>query len=353
MRLHQNHRFGIIALTLVGTLCSPSAASAADPVPGQKVTELPGVLAESAAKAPSSTAQSKATSNQQSSGQPALPPLPPPMPAYDIESAREQAFQDVINQTIPMTPEQIKRLRIMLDEQQRAKSELPGTPPKPVLSTLVVRGDPGESPPVVRLSRNFVTTLVFSDITGAPWPVTGFGQGGNAFDIKHPDTKNSPNVLTVSPQSAYAYGNMQVTLEGRTTPVMVTLVSDQKQIDYQANLNIGARGPNAAAPEISSADASIKIDPVMMAVMDGVPPAKAKKLEVSDTRIDAWKIEKKYYLRTRMTLYSPAWTNYHASPDGMRTYEINQVPVIVAGENGNPQQISIGEAPWHKNLTQN
>ncbi|PPC84766.1 MAG: type IV secretion protein IcmK [Methylotenera sp.] len=270
-----------------------------------------------------------------------MPPLPN-VPLADPKQIKEESFQSVINKGMPMTPEQIARLRQLLDDQQRAKSTLPYVPPKPVVSTMVVRGEPGETPPVVRLSRNFVSSLVFSDASGAPWPITSFGAGNDdMFSVANPDPKNA-NVLTVSTGSAYAYGNVHVSLLGRPSPIMITLVADQKYVDYQANITVQARGPNAVAPTTYAGN-SFQNSPALTSFLDGIPPEKSVPLEVSDQRVQAWKLNNKFYIRTKMALYSPAWSNHHASPDGMHAYEITPTPVIVSGENGHPQQIKIGE----------
>lgn len=323
-----------LALSLMFTVTAPAVAAEAKP--GEKVSTLPDVY--TVKKTPSVKVDPELVQRPPAS----MPPLPQ-VNTVSVQQSKDEAFQSLIDSEMPMTPGQIIKIRKLLDEQQKAKATLPYIPPKPVVSTMIVKGDPGETPPVLRLSKNFVSTLVFSDLTGAPWPITSFGAGNDdMFSVANPDPKSAPNVLTISTGSAYAYGNIQVALAGRPSPIMITLVADQKYVDYQANVSVQARGPNAVSPT-AVAGSTFQTNPTMVSFLDGIPPEKATPLDVADPRVQGWKLNDKYYIRTKMTLYSPAWSNHHASPDGMHAYEITPTPVIVSGENGNPQPIRIGE----------
>lgn len=264
--------------------------------------------------------------------------LPP-----SVEQVRQESFDALINTTMPMTPEQIVKLRKIIDAQQRAKSTLPYTPPKPVVTSMVVRGDPGETPPVVRLAKNFVTTVVFADSTGKPWPISSYGSGNDGmFETNVPDVANSPNVLTISTSSNYGYGNVLVGLNGRSSPIMITLVSDQKYIDYLANVRVLGRGPNAEAPVIYTAP-NVEVSGLLTEILDGVTPANAVRVNTNDDRITTWQVGEQYYIRTKLTLLSPSWTQHYSSPDGMNAYEIRPTPIVMASENGQLIQIKIGD----------
>lgn len=274
----------------------------------------------------------------------ALPPLPTAQETREV--AKKSAYQMLLDDITPLSEEQVIDLRRRLDRIQKAKSTDPNVPPKAVVSSIIVKGEPGESPPVIRLSRNFVTTIVFTDVTGAPWPVINFGSGGEQiFDVKQPDPKTAGNVLTISPLASYAYGNLQVILAGRPSPIMVTLASDQREVDYQTNVSVQARGPNAEAPIIGGSRNAFDTNPQMTSFLDGVAPAGVTTLESSDARVQAWRLADKTYIRTRMTLFSPAWTDHQASADGMHAYEISSVSAIVLGDgSGQPVHITLGES---------
>ncbi len=95
----------------------------------------------------------------------------------------EKAFRAMLQENMPMTPDQVVRLRQQLDKSQRASSITANIPPKSVSSTLMINLAPGATPPAVRLSQGYVSSLVFVDSTGTPWPI-------ESFDIGNPKTVN-------------------------------------------------------------------------------------------------------------------------------------------------------------------
>ena len=93
------------------------------------------------------------------------------------------AFNALLQQNMPLTPQQVIKLRQMIDTSQRAASTPPTVPPKPVSTTVMMNLAPGTTPPAIRLAKGYVTSLVFVDSTGAPWPIA-------AYDIGDPKATN-------------------------------------------------------------------------------------------------------------------------------------------------------------------
>ncbi len=90
-----------------------------------------------------------------------------------------------------MTPEQIQALRGIQDQTQRAIATTPTTPPRPVVSTQNVMLSPGSVPPVVRLGLGYVTSIVFIDQTGSPWPIASYSIGDpTRFNIQWDQESN-------------------------------------------------------------------------------------------------------------------------------------------------------------------
>ncbi|MCX7126089.1 MAG: hypothetical protein NTU49_10250, partial [Gammaproteobacteria bacterium] len=114
-------------------------------------------------------------------------------PSFGSTSNGRAAFTQVVRNLMPLDPGQILMLRDMFDQSQRAVAQYPGTPPKPTSSSVLVNMSPGASPPVIRLRSGYVTSLVFLDSTGQPWPVVGYDLGNpKAFNIQPnaPDGKS-------------------------------------------------------------------------------------------------------------------------------------------------------------------
>lgn len=254
-----------------------------------------------------------------------------------IQSLNKAAFGSMAQTMLPMSPEQIKRLRELFNQTQAAAATTPGTPPRPTISSQYVKLEPGATPTVIRLAEGYVTTLVFLDSTGQPWPVENYDIGNpQAFNIQW-DKKS--NLLMIQATSLYNVGNLAVQLQGLETPVMVTLISGQKAVDYRIDLRIPGSGPNAKALLGRSLPQSA--DPALLNILEGVPPVKNTALKVSGGLAQAWLVGDHIYLRTRLTLISPAWIATMSSPDGMKAYEMPKAPLILGFEDGESIQLKV------------
>jgi intracellular multiplication protein IcmK len=263
----------------------------------------------------------------------AAPVNPVSTGSLDAATMQDAAFQHVVQSTMPMSPDQIRKFRGLIQETQKAAAEFPGAaPPKPVSSTLVVNMAPGSTPPAVRMYQGFITSLVFVDSSGALWPVESYDLGNSkAFNIQW-DRKS--NVLMVQPQQAYTLANLAVKLKGLSTPVMLTLVPGQAYVDYRVDLRVNGLGPNATHTMHSGLPALADSD--LIGVLDNIPPSGANRLKVEGGLAEAWELGGMLYIRTRFTLLSPAWINVMSSPDGMRAYKLQATPSILISQYGKP-----------------
>jgi len=248
------------------------------------------------------------------------------------QALRAQSFQNVTNQAFPLTPTQIQSLNNMLDDTLRAQAAAPyDAPPMPTSTSLLVNLDPGATPPVIRLSKGFVSSLVFIDSSGAPWPIEAYDLGNpSAFNIKW-DTKS--NTLMVQAMAAYTYGNLAVKLQNLNTPVMLTLVPGQKQIDYRVDLRIQGMGPNAK-PSIGGNGLPGQADPVLLDILDGIAPPDAKQLVINGGLADAWLLKNDLFVRTRFDLISPGWVSKMSSADGTNAYKLQPTPLLLISRYG-------------------
>ena len=197
---------------------------------------------------------------------------------------------------------------------------------------------PGATPPVIRLSAGFVSSLVFLDSSGAPWPINSYDLGNpQAFNVQW-DKKS--NTLLIQASSLYTYGNLAVTLKSLNTPVMLTLIPGQKAVDYRVDLRIQHLGPNAKAVLGGNGLPGVA-NPVLLGVLDGVPPAGSKSLKVSGGQAQAWYEGGKIYLRTRLTVLSPGWLSTMTSADGTKAYEMPATPSILVSHNGKATQLRV------------
>lgn len=257
-------------------------------------------------------------------------------PMGDTEIS-QTAFNNMVNTVLPMTPDQIHRLKQLFTATQYAQAAPPGIPPRPVATSQIVNLAPGATPPVIRLAQGFVTSLVFIDSTGAPWPIESYSIGDpQRFNIQW---NKVDNTLMIQAMSLYNYGNMAVRLKGLVTPVMLTLIPGQKDIDYRVDLRIQGLGPNAAPVLGECLPGSA--NPVLLGVLDGIPPPGSRELNVCGADFQVWLLGDKMFVRTHFTILSPAWRATMSSADGTKAYEMQKTPMLLISLHGKAVPVKI------------
>lgn len=251
---------------------------------------------------------------------------------------RDEAFQEMLNKTFPLRPDQIVELRKELSRSQQAVKTNPKPPPQPVSSTMTVDLSPGATPPVIRLATGFVTSMVFVDSTGQPWPVGDFSLGNpESFNIEWDSRTNALFVQSVKP---FATGNLALRLTELDTPIMISLVNGQKEVDYRVDLQIARTGPKAKKG-IATSQVPQGASSMILSVLDGVPPIGSKEVSVSGGAGRAWRHEGMLYFRTKYTLLSPAWTDSVSSLDGTKVYQLVETPLMLVSQNGKAMKIEL------------
>ncbi len=254
------------------------------------------------------------------------------------EMKRNEAFKSLMSEVLPLVPDQIEDLHHYYDLTLQAKAATPNPPPNPNFTSIVVNLEPGSQPPVVRLSAGFVTSVLFVDSTGASWPITAYSIGDpQNFNIQW-DQKG--NALFIQSLKQYSHGNLAVRLWGLDTPVMLTLVSGQRNVDFRVDLQVLGRGPDAKPPIVETTY-NAKVNPLLINILDGIPPRESIKLSVTGGHGEAWLADNRVYFRTKLTVLSPAWTATVSSPDGTHVYELMLTPFILASQNGKTIDIKL------------
>ncbi len=256
----------------------------------------------------------------------------------DNELIDSKAFEGVTRQLFPLNPEEIVRLKQLYQNSEFAQASTPGTPPRPTATSQFVNLSPGSTPPVIRLSQGFVSSLVFLDSTGAPWPISAYDLGDpSAFNIQWDKTSNT---LMIQALKLYNYGNLAVRLRGLNTPVMLTLIPGQKAVDYRVDLRVQGFGPNAKSMPTEEGLPPSASD-ILLHVLDGVPPAGSTRLTVSGGDARAWLLNDKMYVRTNLTILSPGWIGSMTSADGMHAYEMQKSPVLLVSWHGKVMHLKV------------
>ncbi len=263
------------------------------------------------------------------------------IPAPGIEPLPEskEAFKSLMQQNMPLTPEQVVRLRQLIDATQRAAATPANIPPKPVSTTLMINLAPGSTPPAIRLAQGYVTSLVFVDSTGAPWPIA-------AYVIGNPKSANiqwdgKSNIILIQAVSPYGDSDLVIRLVGLMTPITLALVSGQRVVDYRTDIHVSGIGPNTKELPTGTGLPQ-NANQLLLSILDGVAPPGSKQLAVNGCRdCQAWLLGDKMYFRTRFTVLSPGWVGRMVSPDGMNAYEIQKSSSILISQYGQPIELRV------------
>lgn len=261
----------------------------------------------------------------------------PPSPIAPSEDS-ETAFNTMMQQNMPLQPQQVVQLHQQMDISQRAAAIPANIPPKPVSTTLMINLAPGTTPPAIRLAQGYVSSLVFVDSTGSPWPVA-------SYDIGNPGSMNiqwdgKGNILLLQAVKPYSYGDLVIRLVGLPTPITLELVSGQRVVDYRVDLHVSGLGPNTKELPVGTALPG-SASQLLLGVLDGIAPAGSRPLQVRGADAQAWALGDKMYFRTRLTLLSPGWVDTMVSPDGMHAYELTKTSSVLVSRYGEPVELKI------------
>ena len=256
----------------------------------------------------------------------------------DKEVVEDLAFDGVTQQLFPLSPEEIGKVKQQFNTNEYAQQAPVGTPPKPTATSQFVNLSPGSTPPVIRLSQGFVSSLVFLDSTGAPWPINAYDLGDpSSFNIQWDKTSNT---LMIQATKSYTYGNLAVRLRDLNTPVMLTLIPGQKAVDYRVDLRVQGYGPQAKSMPMEEGVPPAAND-ILLHVLDGVPPEGSARLVVSGGDARAWLLNDKMFVRTTLTVLSPGWIGSMTSADGTHAYEMQKSPVLLVSWHGKVMQLKV------------
>lgn len=249
------------------------------------------------------------------------------------QQARSQAFEQSKKAALPLEPYEIRDLLRRLKDTQEAIQTPVRTPPKPKNVIKTISTDPAAKMEVINLAVGNVTALNIVDVTGAPWPIVDIAYGGN-FDIKAPDPGGS--IIRITPLRDFESGNLIIRLMRMTTPITFVLKAGGSTVNYRFDARIPEYGPSAKLPIIEEGNSTVAGDATVTSVLEGVPPAGAEKLKVDgvDARTSAYRIGGSLYVRTPLTLLSPAWRGSATSADGMNVYVLAEAPVLLMSDQG-------------------
>jgi len=262
------------------------------------------------------------------------------------DSLNNQAFQSTLTSISPLSPNQIKDVRRAYNTMNKASTFTQDVPPTPLTSAMTVDLSTGATPPVIRLAAGYITSVVFTDATGEPWPIKAYDVGNpNAFNIVWNQTGDAKdgetlqNTLLIQSMVPYQEGNLAVIMKGLNTPIMFTLIPGQKVVDYRVDIRVPRAGPQA---KVKQENLPEHASPLLQDVLNNIAPPKARVLNITGGQASGWVVGKRMYIRTPLTIISPAWISTMSGSDGfIKAYELPKASVVLAVIQGKMIQLKI------------
>lgn len=295
-----------------------------------------------------------------------------------------------------LTPDELRRLKASEITNARITATPYVSNPEPVVRTLAVSLNPGETPPIIRLSKNLLTTIVFTDNDGNPYYIEKVALNRNQFsdsvsvpqNAAQQQTNNTQpsgaptgtapnvaydqngqpiaapqqqsvasqqpvskptNILTIEPLDAVAYSNMAVTLKGKDMPVIFLLTAGQDAVDIRVDARIPGRSPDAPYKIGSFNQPTPEIDTDALAILDGSIPQDAVSLIANDPAVRGWEYNDQLYVKTRFDVLYPAYTSKASTPDGLNIFRFpsrTNNTVTFMQRNGQPVTVTFEESPY-------
>jgi intracellular multiplication protein IcmK len=267
-------------------------------------------------------------------------------------------------------PTEIESIRTTTSRARRAAvSPYPGNAmPTPVHRTVTYAPDTRKQPETIRLWQGTVSALVFTDMAGNPWNIEQIalncqmfddgrscgspqgqgmpipGNGANSASAASSGAGAPTNVLNIQSLVQYGYGNVVVRLQNMPSPIVLVLqvgLDKKSENDMQVDFHVQGRSPSAQ-PEMMTLQTLPGFDVHMSDFLYGVPPGGARQMRVSGGLAEAWIYNDALYVRTRVSILSPAFTDHVGSAEGIEVYKYpTAVPTLLASVNGSPTTLVV------------
>jgi intracellular multiplication protein IcmK len=268
-----------------------------------------------------------------------------------------------LNFLFKLTPDERVQVRERQLKDQNATYQ-PLRSVKPLRNLESISGN-ADSIPEVFVTPDYPSALVFTDISGKPWPIQYVGQTGSLASVIQPE--GSENSLVLLANNGAGRKSISVFLRDLPLPVTVTVTGKNNEYHALKHIRITERGPNtvaehslnsgnvAAALNLNPLDGDDSgngnLDNVLNQIAYNITPEGYKKLKSTDSRVDAWidKTNPKHmFVRTDYTVTAPAAIagnrGITSIQENLRIYVLPRInPIMVLDEFGQRNYLSFKE----------
>lgn len=241
------------------------------------------------------------------------------------------------------TPEEIAQIKLIWEQMRRVQEKPAGDQPRPVISMTNVDLSPGSTPPMVRLSNSTGAILMFMDMYGHKWAidhVSNLSEADLDAQDKPADSTKEQSSVFVKAKKFGASGNLAVFLKDLDTPIIITFLAGQKDVDYRVDFRIPASREGVVSGAAEKQIFDTRLSYALMSVSpDGCTPAKTDNPEIL-----AWNCMKDAIIRSSGILLSPATIDGKkaSGADGTHAYLIPMTPVVSMMVGGKAVSVKIG-----------
>lgn len=270
----------------------------------------------------------------------------PPIPLAPDEQKQNGSGSPLVKEveSSEPSPEEILAIKKIWANINAAKSRPVGDQPRPVISTMNVDLSPGSTPPIVRVSDQTGTILSFLDANGNEWKIThviNLSSGVIEAQDK-PLSQNYGNTMYVKVKVSGTSGNIAIFLEDYSTPIIVTVLSAQKDVDYRVDFRIpalinvgGSKGggltTNGSYSQDTQGSGRTEWDDKMVTASMGIKPDGCDPKKTSNKDVMVWSCDKEQFIiRSHGVLLSPAPLNGKKiiASDMTKVYVIPASPIL-------------------------
>jgi len=243
------------------------------------------------------------------------------------EKLSDRAFEALLEEMYPTTPEQIKKIQEKEKELNNVLYD--NSEPEALTDIIQVSTKPGAKPIHILVAPFHTTTINVIDSTGQPWPIAAVMYGNDTdYKVTKVDGHKYANIVRIDPKREVGTTNINLSLADLSTTITVTLKNTVDKYHPSPILQIDKEGPQAQSLPVFSID-GIKSDSVLKNIVLGLAPEGYEKLISSDPDVEAWRYEGSLYIRTSYQPSSPLPRGIHHGPGGYAAYRMGDIPVLV------------------------
>lgn len=240
------------------------------------------------------------------------------MDALDAGYAKEQAQKKLR----PFSSDEILQNRIKDTEIERA-ANIPIINSKQIISSENLDVD-NPKPIIIRTSPSKVSSIIFFDSTGAPWPIE-YALPGDEEMFTITPAGSEKNVATIIAGKNFVQSNAVLGLVGLPTTIVLELQADPYNTDSRKSLRLPRTGPKAKQISVATQDLVENSPPELLSLMNGSKLAGSKLLKLDGVKSgNAYLYNGYIYLTSKYILMWPAALNSASSPTGKNVYKLHK-----------------------------